>query len=228
MSCLSSYLLDDPDFGPWPNSLGGGLAVVGVTVEASLDGLDVAADVKDQTNPGVHILSTESQDGNFALSLSNPVYDDVARTLSVDYIDSDGNLPWFKSAQICYPNGGECFINIDMIPSSHSYLEGCTFSGSFYNSDIDSGDYDAKFWFIDSSAEDYPDPQLVLPISVGGGGNELIGDINNDDVVNVLDVVLLVNMILTPGTETDSADLNNDGDVNVLDVVLLVNIILNP
>tara|TARA_Y100001934_G_C12364199_1_gene782500 strand:+ start:1185 stop:2729 length:1545 start_codon:yes stop_codon:yes gene_type:complete len=228
LSCLTSYLLDDPDFGPWPNSLGGGLAVVGVTVQASLDGLDVAADVLDQTNPGVHILSTESQEGNFPLTLSNPTYDDDTRTLTVDYIDSDGNLPWFKSGQICYPNGGECFLNIDMIPSSHSYIDGCSFSGSFNNSEVESGNYEAKFWFIDSSTEDYPVPQLVLPISVDGGENELIGDINNDDTVNVLDVVLLVNMILTPGTETDSADLNDDGVVNVLDVVLLVNIILTP
>ena len=67
-----------------------------------------------------------------------------------------------------------------------------------------------------------------MSFTIGGGGGGLNGDINNDEVVNVLDVVLLVNMILTPGTETDSADLNGDGVVNVLDVVLLVNIILTP
>ena len=225
LSCLMSYFLDDPDFGPWPNSLGAGLALLGVTVEASLDGLDVAADIMDQTNPGVHLLSTEFQEGNFALSLSNPSYNDETRMLSVDYIDSDGNLPWFKAGQICYQNGGECFINIDMIPNSHNYIEGTTFFGSFMDENIAAGDYDAHFWFIDSSVEEYSEAQIVLPISIGDG---LIGDINNDSTINVLDVVLLVNMILIPGTETDSADLNFDGLVNVLDVVLLVNIILTP
>ena len=63
-------LIDDPDFGTWPNSLGGGLAYVGVTVEAGLDGFDIAATVLDQTNPGVHLLSTQTQAGNNLLSLS--------------------------------------------------------------------------------------------------------------------------------------------------------------
>ena len=59
--------------------------------------------------------------------------------------------------------------------------------------------------------------------------NELmLGDVNDDGVVNVLDVVLLVNSILNGDSANDypQADLNEDGLLNVLDVVLLVNIIL--
>jgi len=60
--------------------------------------------------------------------------------------------------------------------------------------------------------------------------NELMpGDVNDDGVVNVLDVVLLVNSILNGDSANDypQADLNEDGLLNVLDVVLIVNIILN-
>ena len=60
--------------------------------------------------------------------------------------------------------------------------------------------------------------------------NELMpGDVNDDEVVNVLDVVLLVNSILNGDSANDypQADLNDDGLLNVLDVVLIVNIILN-
>jgi len=60
--------------------------------------------------------------------------------------------------------------------------------------------------------------------------NELmLGDVNDDGVVNVLDVVLLVNSILNGDSANDypQADLNEDGLLNVLDVVLLVNIILS-
>ena len=60
--------------------------------------------------------------------------------------------------------------------------------------------------------------------------NELmLGDVNDDGVVNVLDVVLLVNSILNGDSANDypQADLNVDGLLNVLDVVLIVNIILN-
>ena len=56
----------------------------------------------------------------------------------------------------------------------------------------------------------------------------MIGDINDDGVVNVLDVVLLENLVLNGGSADDypQADVNGDGTLNVLDVVLLINIIL--
>ena len=58
-------------------------------------------------------------------------------------------------------------------------------------------------------------------------GNNLSGDINADDNVDILDVVMLVNYILSGDTSgLDGVDINNDGDVNVLDIVALVNIIL--
>ena len=52
------------------------------------------------------------------------------------------------------------------------------------------------------------------------------GDINADEIINILDVVLLVNIILGTGDFLPSADLNGDEIANILDVVLLVNIIL--
>jgi hypothetical protein len=55
--------------------------------------------------------------------------------------------------------------------------------------------------------------------------NSMQGDVNSDDVVNILDIVQLANMILS-GNYADNADLNNDGEINILDVVALVNIIL--
>tara|TARA_B110000438_G_C15398581_1_gene472333 strand:+ start:69 stop:539 length:471 start_codon:yes stop_codon:yes gene_type:complete len=54
--------------------------------------------------------------------------------------------------------------------------------------------------------------------------NSMQGDVNSDDVVNILDIVQLANMILS-GNYADNADLNNDGEINILDVVALVNII---
>ena len=54
----------------------------------------------------------------------------------------------------------------------------------------------------------------------------LAGDLNDDGVNNVLDVILMVNIVLGLEPFNNSADMNNDGSVNVLDVVILVNIIL--
>ncbi len=56
----------------------------------------------------------------------------------------------------------------------------------------------------------------------------ILGDINGDESIDVLDVVLLVNMIL--GTETSNyftADINDDGLINVQDIITLINIILD-
>ena len=57
--------------------------------------------------------------------------------------------------------------------------------------------------------------------------NFIVGDINNDYIINVLDVVILVNMILYSSGYNSIADLNSDGSIDILDVVQLVNIILN-
>ena len=56
-------------------------------------------------------------------------------------------------------------------------------------------------------------------------------DITGDGIVNVVDIVALVNMILS-NTETDQAvlclyDLTGDGIINVVDIVLLVNYIMS-
>ena len=56
--------------------------------------------------------------------------------------------------------------------------------------------------------------------------NQLLGDINLDDTINVLDVVILVSIILGNADETSNADVNSDNLINVLDVVTLINLIL--
>ena len=51
------------------------------------------------------------------------------------------------------------------------------------------------------------------------------GDLNYDEVIDILDIIITVNMIM--GNEYSMiADLNDDGTVNILDIINLVNIIL--
>ena len=66
-----------------------------------------------------------------------------------------------------------------------------------------------------------------------GTSNIIPGDINFDEIINVLDIVMLVNIILGANQNIDdntsyAADLNQDGFIDILDVVLTVNIVLNP
>ena len=56
--------------------------------------------------------------------------------------------------------------------------------------------------------------------------NLLIGDINLDNIINVLDVVLLVNLILDSSDYNELGDLNNDNILDILDIISLLNLIL--
>ena len=55
----------------------------------------------------------------------------------------------------------------------------------------------------------------------------ILGDLNGDETLNILDIVVLVNIILDNAPENPAGDLNDDGQYNILDVVILVNIILS-
>ncbi len=52
------------------------------------------------------------------------------------------------------------------------------------------------------------------------------GDVNDDGLINILDVVSTVNIVLGMADFTPAADFNGDGIVNVLDIVSIVNVIL--
>ena len=55
----------------------------------------------------------------------------------------------------------------------------------------------------------------------------LLGDLNEDGILNIVDIIILVNLIIS-GEPIDNplADVNQDESINVLDVISLVNLIL--
>jgi len=218
-TCLLSTITNDSDWGTWPNSYNGFIAL-GVTVEAALDGLDVAATVLDQTNPGLFIQNTAIQEGNIAPSLSNPSYNEEDNTLTVFYSDPDGNLPWKREVSVCYTDICEL---LTMVPDGHDYLNGATYTASLDGFSEQS--YEAFFDFNDSSASGV---YQNFNFDIGSGSNcGAAGDINGDTTLNVLDVVLLVNLVLDSVGQVDPCtDVNGDSVLNVLDIVLTVNLIL--
>ena len=65
------------------------------------------------------------------------------------------------------------------------------------------------------------------PVALKLSSEEIpLGDMNNDGILNVIDIVSIVNIILF-NQYLDSGDMNLDGVVNILDVIQLMNIILN-
>jgi len=61
---------------------------------------------------------------------------------------------------------------------------------------------------------------------VCGNNDFSTGDINEDSEVNILDVIMLINLVLSD-EYISSGDLNEDSYLNILDIVQLVNTILN-
>jgi hypothetical protein len=55
----------------------------------------------------------------------------------------------------------------------------------------------------------------------------LAGDLNDDGILNIQDIILLVNIALNIPTESNCADMNDDGNINIQDIILLVNAVLD-
>ncbi len=57
--------------------------------------------------------------------------------------------------------------------------------------------------------------------------NLILGDVNADGIINILDVVIIVQIIIGNHPNSDSADFNGDGIINILDVVQLIQVLVN-
>jgi len=206
-SSLLSIITNDSGWGEWPNSFNG-VGLVGVTVSAGLDGLDIAIDLLDTSDVGVLVMSTQSQASNTAPTLSDAIFDNGE--LSVVYTDAENNLAVQR----------EVYVDdmvILMIPESHTYAEGVIFNASGISGGL------ATLSFSDGSLT------TTLEVDLGGGSCALLGDANGDGTVNVLDIVLTTNLILCSDCPDDynaCSDYNSDMVVNVLDIVAIVNAIL--
>jgi hypothetical protein len=101
---------------------------------------------------------------------------------------------------------------------------------NFDTASIPTGGYD---YILNLKTNDFHFPNIEIPITlnVDGmpcGGTQL-GDLNSDELWNILDIILIVNIILYD-TENECefyvADINGDNNINVLDIVLVINLIL--
>ena len=86
----------------------------------------------------------------------------------------------------------------------------------FYNGDNGSGGS-----LVEAALDDF----LIEIVNSNSG---ITGDVNSDNLVNILDAVLIINMILDLiPSDFSTADLNSDNTINILDIIILINIILN-
>ena len=98
--------------------------------------------------------------------------------------------------------------------------------------ELDSADEEEiiRTWQIADYQENKPNPFILDATLVERAyfyDGILIGDLNEDGLLNILDLVMLVNIILYDEDGSPAADVNGDGAYNVLDVVMLASIILS-
>ena len=85
---------------------------------------------------------------------------------------------------------------------------------------------------LDISSEWQVTVEFESDIIVNDGGEDCIadGDVNSDNIVNVVDIVSVVGFVLGTAEPSEdeqcSADTNSDGTINVVDIVAIVSIIL--
>ena len=82
--------------------------------------------------------------------------------------------------------------------------------------------YESSYTSIDNLGDDAPrlvieyEPEII----------PILGDINNDNIVNILDIVEIVNLIFNNNeVYIEIADMNYDGKINIYDLIHMVEVI---
>jgi len=162
-------------------------------------------------------------------------YNDVLLTYWRWYTNNLGNNGGNDFWNVQVTSDGFAWIDLEYTNNSSNQWEEMSFVLSNYinfsnnvqfryvASDIfNEGDNGSGGSLVEAAIDDFK-LEIIAYVS-------MVGDLNYDSEVNILDVVLLVNYILdTPGPNLDEfslADLNNDSTLDVLDIVLLVNMVL--
>ena len=66
----------------------------------------------------------------------------------------------------------------------------------------------------------------IEEVTLFGNQTGLVGDVNGDGDINVVDITALIDIIMNDGSDA-AADVNGDGDINVVDITALIDIIMN-
>jgi len=90
-----------------------------------------------------------------------------------------------------------------------------------------------RTWYI-AEYQNYPNPFILDETLIQRCyfvEDYIIGDVNQDSIINVLDIIVIMNYILDlielNETQLELADLNNDNGINILDIVLLIEEIIS-
>ncbi|MBI45554.1 MAG: hypothetical protein CMG66_05260 [Candidatus Marinimicrobia bacterium] len=95
----------------------------------------------------------------------------------------------------------------------------------------------SRTWSIASYQNNIPNPFIIDETLIYRAyfyeeqiNEENIGDVTQDGLVNIVDIVLIVNYVINTQTLTDNqieiADIDQNGTINIIDIVALISIII--
>jgi len=186
-------------------------------------------------NANWSIDSNNSSDGTYSAK-SGSVGDNTVSTLElvIDAVE-DGNISFMKKVSCEAPGSysGNYYdylaFYIDGI-EQNKWAGELSWSQSSFN--ITEGLHTLTWTFIkDQDSSDNVNSgqdavwidNIIFPSVFSE--NSIEGDVNGDSSVNIQDVILIVNIILS-NEQNLSADVNQDGNIDVLDIIQVVNLIL--
>ena len=195
---------------------------------------------ENSTNPD---NETQSDVDGGATTLISPVYDlSMYEQALVSYwkwyTNNLGNNPGTDYWKVDVSNDeGLSWISLENTNSSNNFWKFKQFLISDYVTLTDKmqfrfiaedifndGDVGSGGSLVEAALDDFR-------ISIFENDNQcILGDINQDALVNVVDIVLLVNIIISDESVDDylcSSDFNEDNLINIQDIILLVSLILN-
>ena len=129
---------------------------------------------------------------------------------------ADGTYRWQK-CKVALEQGSFEF----KIVANHDW--GFAYPADNYHVEVPKADnYDVEIRFNPSTEE------ITCSITLaGGGGPSLYGDLNGDGEINIADVNVLIDAILS-GNMNMEYDVNGDREINIADVSALIDVLLSP
>ncbi len=129
---------------------------------------------------------------------------------------------------------GSLYINNVLAPnvSIKSTLNNKLFStddNGYFNFGFPEGEYSFIINSQDTINIEFSSHQTIIS-DIIINNNAIIGDVNSDNTVDVLDIIFTINIILNNYTPNESemwaADINHDDYINIQDIILIIQLIL--
>tara|TARA_B100000959_G_scaffold271011_2_gene318643 strand:+ start:783 stop:2264 length:1482 start_codon:yes stop_codon:yes gene_type:complete len=145
------------------------------------------------------------------------------------------NSSWFCTEDC---NGGTC-VPENPEPGDVCVLEDSTIGlnvPGFVDCDGECMDYEYYAWVGDGWCDEgaWGISLVCEALDCDGGDCPgswcgcIAGDVNDDEIVNIIDIVLIIGCILDGNNSCNCSDVNHDGNINIVDIVILVNMIMEP